>query len=351
MDESSSKRRRVFIIFISILAVLVSASIKSALAAERSSKLVAARIGIVSKSSLDLPFWVARERGFFRDEGLEAEIVFMRSNLTLQAMTAGSVDFGTATGAAINAIVSGAELRVVLAMSDKPMFDLIAHPSITSIPQLRGKKIGFGGVGSLSENIMRRILAVNQIPPDQVKFLNLGQNSLTYTALKAGLIDATTLQIPQTFFAQDEGFRKLAATADFYRVVQGGLTTTKVMLLERSEVVAKVIRATLKAVRLIVNDRKYALEAMKGPYLELGNERDRFAERVYDATVRSYLISGMVDEKLQREMIAVAAQRIKAAQALTPERVFDFSFARKASAALQSNGEIQRGVKSEASSP
>jgi len=41
-----------------------------------------------------------------------------------------------------------------------------------------------------------------------------------------------------------------------------------------------------------------------------------------------------VDEKLQREMIASAAQRVKATPP-TPERVFDFSFARKVSASVQ----------------
>ena len=112
----------------------------------------------------------------------------MRSNLTLQAMTGGSIDFGAATGAAVNAIVSGVDLRVVMAMSDRPMFDLVAHPSITSIQQLRGKKIGFGGIGSLSETIVRQILSVNQISPDQVKFINLGQNSLTYVALKTSRV-------------------------------------------------------------------------------------------------------------------------------------------------------------------
>jgi ABC-type nitrate/sulfonate/bicarbonate transport system substrate-binding protein len=284
---------------------------------------------------LDLPFFVARDRGFFRDEGLEAEIVLMRSNLTLQAMTGGSIDFGTATGAAINSIVSGANLRVILAMSDKPLFDLIAQPGIKSIQQLRGKEIGFGGIGSLSENIMRQILAVNQMPADQVSFLSLGQNSLTYTALKAGLIDATMLQLPQTFFAQDEGYRKLAAAADFYRIVQGGLTTTKALLGERPELATKVIRATLRAVRLIVNDKKYALEVIKGPYIELGNERDRLAERTYEAAAQSYLTSGVVDDKVQREMIALAAQRLKPQQPVAPERVFDFTFARKVGEGLE----------------
>jgi len=169
-----------------------------------------------------------------------------------------------------------------------------------------------------------------------VNFLQLGQNSLTYAAVKSGLIDATMLQIPQTFLAQDEGFRKLAAAADFYRMVQGGLTTAKATLSDRPELVTKVIRATLRAVRWIRRDRKYATEFMKGPYLELGRERQRVIERTYDAAVQGYLVSGVVDERLQKEMIALAAQRIQPAPtAMTPERVFDFSFARRAGETLR----------------
>ena len=52
-------------------------------------------------------------------------------------------------------------------------------------------------------------------------------------------------------------------------------------------------------------------EFIKGPYLDLGKDRERFAERIYEAALQYYLQSGAVDEKLQREMIAVAAQRIK----------------------------------------
>jgi hypothetical protein len=98
--------------------------------------------------------------------------------------------------------------------------------------------------------------------------------------------------------------------------------------------VTKTIRATLRAVRLIKNDKKYALEFMKGPYLDLGKERERFTERAYEAAVGGYVLTGLVDEKLQREMIASAAQRVKAAPP-APERVFDFSFARKVSASVQ----------------
>jgi ABC-type nitrate/sulfonate/bicarbonate transport system substrate-binding protein len=322
--------------WVAILIILISSIlVPAAFSAERTGKLIPVRIGIVSRSTLDMPFYVARDRGFFREEGLEAEIVLMRANLTVQAMLGGSIDFGTATGTAVTAVVNGADVRVVLAMSDTPSFDLIVHPSITSVQQLRGKKIGVAGIGSLTEILTRQILIANQVPLDQVTFLALGASDVTYISLKAGVIDATMLQIPQTFLAQDEGFRKLASGADVYRVVQGGLTTPKAIISERPELVIKVIHATLRAVRLIKNDKKYALEFMKGPYLDLGKERERFTERAYDAAVQGYLLSGVVDEKLQREMIAVAAQRVKLAQPVTPERVFDFSFARKASEAFR----------------
>jgi hypothetical protein len=43
-----------------------------------------------------------------------------------------------------------------------------------------------------------------------------------------------------------------------------------------------------------------------------------------------YRSSGVVDENLQCEMITVAPQHIKPPPVVTSERVFDFSFARKA---------------------
>jgi ABC-type nitrate/sulfonate/bicarbonate transport system substrate-binding protein len=335
MEEPMRKTAWIAIVLLSVSSILIFTAPRNTFSAEKPGKLIPVRIGIVSRSTLDMPFYVARDRGFFREEGLEAEMVLMRASLTVQAMLAGSIDFGTATGTAVSATVNGADVRVVMAMSDTPSFDLFALPSITSVQQLRGKKIGIAGIGGLTEILARQILIANQIPPDQVTFLPLGASDVTYVSLKAGVIDATMLQIPQNFLAQDEGFRKLASGADVYRVVQGGLTTSKATISERSELVTKTIRAALRAVRLIRNDKKYALEFMKGPYLDLGKERERFTERAYEAAVQGYVLSGVVDEKLQREMITVAAQRSKSAQSLPPERVFDFSFARKATETLR----------------
>jgi len=318
-----------------VLLPSIVATVKITTAAEKSAKLAPVRIAYVSRSILDMPFIIARDRGFFREEGLEPELIFMKAIQTVQAMLAGGVDFGTATGTAISAAVNGADVRVVFALSDKPSFDMVALPSITSVQQLRGKKIGTSAVGSLTEILARQILIANKIPLETVTFLPLGTSDITYIALKAGTIDATMVQIPQNFLAVDEGFRKLASGADVYRAVQGGLTTTKATSNERPELVIKTIRATQRALRLIRNDKKFAVEFIKGPYLDMGKDRDKFAERVYEAAVHYYLASGTVDEKLQREMIEVAAQRVKPKAPVPPERVFDFSFAQKVAESLR----------------
>ena len=298
-------------------------------AAEKSAKLAPVRIAYVSRSILDMPFIIARDRGFFREEGLESELIFMKAIQTVQAMLAGGVDFGTATGTGISAAVNGADVRVIFALSDKPSFDMVALPAITSVQQLRGKKIGTSAVGSLTEILARQILIAHKVPPEQVTFLPLGTSDVTFLALKAGTIDATMVQIPQNLLALDEGFRKIASGADVYRAVQGGLTTTKATITERPDLVMKTIRATQRALRLIRNDKRFAIEFIKGPYLDLGKERDRLAERIYEAAVQYYLASGTVDEKLRREMIETAAQRVKPKSPVPPERVFDFSFAQK----------------------
>ena len=317
------------LLLLSLVALALIPSPEDAGAAEKSAKLTTVRIGYVSRSILDMPFIIARDRGYFREEGLEPELIFIKAAQTIPAMLAGGIDFGTATGTAITAALSGIDVRVVFAMSDKPSFDLIALPSITNLQQMRGKKLGITAFGALAETLAREIFLANKLPQEQVTFIPLGTSDVLYVALKAGTIDATMLQIPQTFLAVDEGFRKLASGADVYRAVQGGLTTTKATINDRPDLVSKMIRATQRSLRLIRNDRKYAIEFIKGPYLDLGKDRNRFADRIYDAALQYNLQTGTVDEKLQREMIAVAAQRVKPKELPPPERVFDFSFAQK----------------------
>jgi NitT/TauT family transport system substrate-binding protein len=318
-----------------LIAVFLGIETRAALGADGTGGLTKVRMGLAARSTTSMPFFVAKERGFFREEGLDVELIVMQAIQTIQATMGKSLQFASATGSAVSAAVNGADIKVILAVTDRPSFDLIAQPNITSVQQLRGKKIGTGGVGSLAEILSRRILIANNVKPEEVTILATGPSHVTYVSLKAKVIDAAPLQMPLTFTAQDEGFRKLAAAGDVYQSVQGGLATTKAVLTEQPEMVTKVVRAMLRAIRLIKSDRKYGIEFIKGPWLDLGKERDKIAARVYDAAAPDLLENGIVSEEIQKQMIADAAARLKPAHPVLPDQAFDFSIARKVSATLK----------------
>ena len=305
------------------------------LSADSADKLTRVRMALAARSTTSMPFFVAKERGFFREEGLDVELIVMQAIQTIQATMGNSTQFASATGSAVSAAVSGADIKVILAVTDQPSFDLIVQPYITSVQQLRGKKIGTGGVGSLAEILARRILLAHNIRPEEAVILATGPSYTTYMSLKAKVIDAAPLQMPLTFTAQDEGFRKLVSAADVYRSVQGGLAATKAMLAEHPDLVTKVVRAMMRAIRLIKSDRKYGIDFIKGPWLDLGKEPEKIASRVYDIAAPALLENGSVSEEVQRQMIADAALRIKPKQPVSPEQVFDFSIVRKVSETLK----------------
>ena len=324
---------------IAILALLSSSPalsmVEHAVAAEVPKALTKVRMGLAARSTTSMPFFVAKERGFFREEGLDVELIVMQAIQTIQATMGNSTQFASATGSAVSSAVQGADIRVIFAVTDRPSFDLIAQPNITTVQQLRGKKIGTGGVGSLAEILARRILTANQVRPEEVSILATGPSHLTYLSLKAKVIDAAPLQMPLTFTAQDEGFRKLAAAGEFYQAVQGGLATTRTMLAEQPELVTKVVRAMLRATRLIKSDKKYAIDFLKGPWVDLGKNADKIAARIYHAAGPDFLENGLLSEEIQRQMIADASVRVKPKQPVLPDHVFDFSIVRKVSETLK----------------
>jgi NitT/TauT family transport system substrate-binding protein len=326
--------RRLALFFLVSFAILPCGT-NTSFSADGPQKRTLVRMGLAARSTTSMPFFVARERGFFREEGLDVELIVMQAIQTIQATLGNSLQFASATGTAVSSAVRGAEMRVVLAVTDRPSFDLIAQPSITSVQQLRGKKIGSGGVGSLAEILARQILIAHGIRPEEVAILATGPSHVTYLALKAKVIDAAPLQMPLTFTAQDEGFRKLVDAGDVYRSVQGGLATTKTMLSEQPELVTKVVRAMMRAIRLIKSDRKYGIEFIKGPWLDIGKEPEKIAARVYDIAAPALLENGTVSEEIQRQMIADASLRVKPAQPVPPEQVFDFSIVQKVIATLR----------------
>jgi ABC-type nitrate/sulfonate/bicarbonate transport system substrate-binding protein len=127
------------------LAVLVSAASVSSADSVFAQHLEKVRIGMPSLSLSFIAPQVAYVKGFFRDEGIDAEIIRIATNIGIVAVTTKEIGYTTAVGAALRSSVRGLPIRVITYFNGRPLHVLVAKSEIKSLPDLRKKIIGFAG--------------------------------------------------------------------------------------------------------------------------------------------------------------------------------------------------------------
>ena len=120
------------------------------------------RLSAPTLAITEVPFKIAQLQGFYREQGLDVEIVVIRGAIGVTALVAGSVDYSTASGSIIVAAARGIGVKLVYLISSKPAFDLVAEPRIRSIGQVRGKTIGISSRGGSVDLLTRLMLMRSQ---------------------------------------------------------------------------------------------------------------------------------------------------------------------------------------------
>ena len=94
---------------------------------------------------------IAQERGYMQEEGIDLRVILARAELSVQATMAGSFQFNMAgTMAVINVMKGGAPFKVILATNDKVLSWILSKPEITSLKELKGKKVATSGVANVT---------------------------------------------------------------------------------------------------------------------------------------------------------------------------------------------------------
>jgi len=175
------------------------------------------------------PFAVAKENGYYQEEGLEVEFIWMRAGVATQALVAGNVEFATLGGTAIAMALRGFPLRIVFTSFKAFMASLYTRPEIHSVRELKGKKVGVASIGTASDVLLREVLKRHGLEGGRdVVILAIGVSPTRYAALQKGIIDATLLTPPLNFDADQHGFRELInfAREDLVET-QGNLVVAK----------------------------------------------------------------------------------------------------------------------------
>jgi len=276
---------------------------------------------------------IAQKEGYFREEGLNVEVLSIRGEIAIRTALAGEIDFFTNAGSALAAAVRGVPVKIIAVVQDKPSWDLIAQPNIKSIGQLRGATIGvMSPEGSLAV-VTREILRKNGIDPTKdANLVVMGGDDVRFPALKGRAIHATLMNPVTSIRAQREGFTKLATAGDYVSYIQGGLATTDEKIRQNPSRIARFVRAGLKGLDFYLNKREPAISYMA----EILRLKDReLAGAIYDFESKAMLWEALTEEKILRQFIEDMKKTTKVNREIKISDIFDFSFVRKANEELK----------------
>ncbi|MGH7767109.1 MAG: ABC transporter substrate-binding protein [Candidatus Binatia bacterium] len=281
-------------------------------------------------------FAVAKERGYYREEGLNVELVAMPSAVGTQALIGGNVKFSTLGGASLPPILRGAPMRFLFATFSRPMFWLYAKPEIRSIADLKGKKVGISSLGSGPDSILRDTLKKHGLDGGRdVAILPVGSGTARFYALQAGSVEAAMLSIPAIFMAQDAGFRELVSFVEQDLVeLQGSILTTNQLLEAEPALAEKFVRGSLKGFLTFRDNRAASIQVLS-KFLRL---KEDMVGKIYDRFKPGMTPDGTINEALQRKSIEHIIERVGVKEPPPLDKVFDFAMARKANAELRAKG-------------
>ena len=294
---------------------------------------VHATIPALTESSIT--FFVARDKGYWREEGLDVELILARAAPSIQAVIAGNVEFGTAGGAGLLPIVRGLPMTFLFTTFDRANFSLYSKPQIRSVQELKGKRIGVSSFGSGPDSLLRDFLSDHGIEGGRdATILAVGSGTERFIALKSNSVDAAMLSPSAYIMAEDAGFRELVSFVKQkeYVYLQGGIIARNALLKSEPALVEKFIRGSVKALLYVQANRPETIGLLSRT-LKIKPE---IAIRVYEEIRPGLTHDGTVNEAQQKKSLAPFLGIGGTKELPPPQRAFDFSITRKVVTDLKS---------------
>ena len=318
-------------LIVTVLLTLVSARATSA--QERM------RIAWAGSTPSNTPIWVADQKGFFKKNGLNAEVIAISaSTIVIQALLTGEVDFIIAPSATlVTSRLAGAD--TIMVSTNLPLFidHIVSLADITSMEQLKGKIGGVNRLGTTSDMTLRLALRRFGIDPEKdTKIIATGENPARLAALSRNITQFTLLGEPLVREAEKMGFRDLIDIGTLkipYHV--NAVVTRDKTIKERRPFVAKVVRAFTEALHFIKTNKEET-KALIGKNLKSNDPEG--LERAYRAYNGAFPEIPYPNAEGVKTLVDDIAPRTPKAATADPKSFVDMSLVQE----LESSGFIKQ---------
>jgi len=285
------------------------------------------RIGVPELNAQFAPLALAEKKGFFREDGLQGEVIRINPTVALAALVSGELDYWTVIGNSVAAAIQGVPLRVLACYVPGSPSALIARPEFKSVQELRGKTVGLNTSGGALESTARLIFKHFGLDPDkEIKFLALGTSERRLSAMKQGLTAATMGSPPLDYLGKKMGFVVLARAHELFSYPTSGVVASVKKIKEKPDEIKRVIKAGIKANRYIRQNREGTIESMT----EWTKADKEMATAGYESVLKLFNDDGSVPEKGLILVIEELKKLGKVEREIAPSEVADLSILREA---------------------
>ncbi len=308
--------------------LLVAAAIVGWIAGGTASAADRIRIGVPQQVVHWMVFPLAQQKGFFKEEGFDAEIVRITGPSGRSALMSGDIDYYTTIAFIVQSSVAGLPVRVVASYVNCPPFVLMSRPELKSAQDLKGKTVGVGAPPGSSPDVIAKLsLKHLGLDPDKdVKYVYLNSHERTYLALEQGLYAAGLIPPPFDYRGTKLGLHSLARPAEFLTYPEDGLIATVSKIKQKPDEVKRAIRAGIKANRYIHNQREGTIQ-----FLMAWQKVDReTAAANYDSAVRSFNDDGSPPEAGLRLIVDEAKKTARIDRDIPLGSIADLAILREA---------------------
>jgi ABC-type nitrate/sulfonate/bicarbonate transport system substrate-binding protein len=242
------------------------------------------RLVLVSLSwNSEIPLRVAMAKGYFKEQGLNVEPIFIRGGpVALAAMVSGDADFGSIGGAqaVIRARSRGLDVSIIGSISNSTNYAVVGAKGIKTVGDLKGKIVGVTGAGAFSDFAIRTYLKKSNMEPDKDVILRaVGNTTMRAAALEAGLVAAAPFSPEDAVRLTAKGFPLIVNLSESLRIPQSILTARDGLMEKYPETSKRFLKAMILGIQLAKKNKKEAIKA--GYEAGLKGEPD-IVNRAYD---------------------------------------------------------------------
>jgi NitT/TauT family transport system substrate-binding protein len=254
------------------------------------------------------PVKVAVEKGFFRQEGLEPQLLQMNGNVATVALANGHIDFSLNISPVLNGAIQGLGTKLVAALNSRPFFSLVVRSEINSPADLKGKTFAVSSFGNTQAILTEKHLQHFGLKKGDYQLLALGATPARIAAMEKNLVQGSLMPLPANVQMENRGYRILGNTAEIIVHPIAGLGVHEEKIKKDPEVIRKTLRASLRSLQLLQATPKDTLKIL----MDWGRASEKDALRSMELAKPGFSKNGLLtDDDLSIEWSFIQQQTKK----------------------------------------